>query len=135
MTPEQIVLVQTSFASIAPIASTIAALFYHRLFYLDPTLEHLFPRDLGDQRDKLIAMLQVVVNGLDQLEAIVPAVQALGRRHRTYGAVDAHYTTVGAALLWTLRQALGDYWTPEVEAAWAAAFALLATTMQAATST
>ena len=132
MTPEHIALVQTSFAAIAPIADTAAMLFYQRLFVLDPALRLLFPSDLSDQHRKLMTMLRVAVNGLDRLDTIVPAVQALGRRHVGYGVTDDHYATVGAALLWTLQQGLGDVFTPAVEAAWTAAHTLLAGTMQAA---
>lgn len=132
MTPEQIRLVQTSFADVVPISDTAAALFYGRLFALDPALRHMFRGDLHDQGRKLMAMLRVVVTGLDRIDTLVPAVRALGRRHATYGVADEHYATVGAALLWTLEQGLGSLFTPSHEAAWAAAYGLLAETMQQA---
>jgi hemoglobin-like flavoprotein len=56
-------------------------------------------------------MLAAAVKGLDRLDQLVPVVQALGRRHATYGVVDAHYDTVGVALLSTLEQGLGDAFT------------------------
>jgi len=40
-------LVQTSFAQVRPIADAAAALFYRRLFELDPTLRPLFNGDGG----------------------------------------------------------------------------------------
>ena len=132
MRPEQIELVQTSFAKVAPIAETAAALFYARLFELDPALRHMFRTDLREQGRKLMTMLRVVVNGLTRLEALVPAVEALGRRHVEYGVRDEHYAVVGAALLWTLRQGLGDDFTPETEAAWGEAYTILATVMKEA---
>lgn len=49
-----------------------------------------------------------------------------------HGVQEAHYATVDTALLWALRQGLGPQCTPAVEAAWAAAYTLLADTMQAA---
>jgi hemoglobin-like flavoprotein len=79
-----------------------------------------------------MGMLRMVVRGLDRLEQLVPAVQALGRRHAGYGVRDEHYATVGAALLWTLERGLGEAFTPATRAAWAAAYALLAATMQQA---
>lgn len=132
MTPEQIKLVQASFALVLPIADTAAALFYGRLFELDPSLKPLFRGDMSEQGRKLMTMIRVVVNGLDRLDQIVPAVQELGRRHARYGIRDEHYDTVGAALLATLHQGLGDVFTPAVAAAWAAAYTLLADTMKAA---
>ena|SRR5437867_12103718 len=132
MTPEQIALVQTSFAQVLPIADTAAALFYGRLFELDPSLKPLFKGDMQEQGRKLMTMIRVVVNGLNRIDQLVPAVQELGRRHARYGVQDAHYATVGAALLATLHQGLGDAFTPEVAAAWTTAYTLLAETMKAA---
>jgi hemoglobin-like flavoprotein len=132
MTPEQIAIVQSTFAHVLPIADTAAAIFYERLFALDPSLRPLFHGDMAEQGRKLMTMLQVVVNGLTRLEALLPAVRSLGRRHEGYGVTAAHYATVGGALLWALRQGLGETFTPEVEAAWAAAYTLLADVMQRA---
>jgi hemoglobin-like flavoprotein len=132
MTPEQVLLIQASFAKVLPIADTAAALFYGRLFELDHSLRPLFQGDMREQGRKLMTMLRVVVNGLHRLDQLVPAVQELGRRHAAYGVAGEHYDTVAAALLWTLRQGLGDDWTPNVEAAWVVAYTLLADTMKAA---
>jgi hemoglobin-like flavoprotein len=132
MTPEQILLVQRSFARVAPIAETAANLFYQRLFELDPGLRPMFRSPIDEQGRKLMTMLTVVVNGLTRLEDLVPAVQNLGRRHAGYGVRAEHYATVAAALLWTLEQGLGEGFTGEVAAAWTAAYTLLAATMQAA---
>jgi hemoglobin-like flavoprotein len=132
MTPEHITLVQRSFADVLPIADTVASLFYERLFALDPTLRSLFHGDMREQGRKLMSMLQVAVTGLRRLEVLVPVVQQLGLRHRAYGVKDAHYATVGAALLWTLQQGLGERFTPEVQEAWSSAYTLLADTMRAA---
>ncbi len=132
MNPEQIALVQTSFAQVLPIADTAAALFYGLLFELDSSLKPLFRGDMQEQGRKLMTMLRVVVNGLHRLDQLVPAVQELGRRHARYGVQDAHYDTVGTALLATLQQGLGEAFTPDVAAAWATAYTLLAETMKAA---
>ena len=131
MTPEQIALVQSSFAKVEPIAQTAADLFYNRLFELEPGYRSLFPDDISEQKQKLMAMLAVAVKGLGQIEAIVPAVMKLGERHAGYGVTRDQYPTVGSALLWTLDQGLGDDFTPDVEAAWIAAYTVLADTMVA----
>jgi nitric oxide dioxygenase len=81
MTPNQIKLVQTSFAQVAPIATTAADLFYGRLFETAPQVRSMFPEDLSEQKKKLMAMLGTVVAGLNQLDTLMPAVCALGRRH------------------------------------------------------
>jgi hemoglobin-like flavoprotein len=130
VTPAQKALVQHSFRQVVPIASQAADLFYGRLFEVDPTLRTLFKSDLREQKKKLMQMLAAVVNGLDDLEALVPIVRDLGVRHAAYGVRDEHYDTVGSVLLWTLEQGLGDAFTPDTHEAWTAAYGLLATTMK-----
>jgi hemoglobin-like flavoprotein len=130
MTPENQALVRDSFAKVVPIAPQAAALFYDRLFVLDPSLKLLFKGDMIEQGRLLMAMIGTAVDNLDKLETIVPAVQDLGRRHATYGIQTAHYDTVASALLWTLGQGLGNAFTPPVEAAWTEAYTILATVMR-----
>ncbi|MCB9497727.1 MAG: Globin domain protein, partial [Fibrobacteria bacterium] len=119
MEPTTIALVESSFEKVKPIAAQAAELFYGRLFELDPSLKHLFKGDMTEQGRKLMATLAFAVAGLRQPETILKAVQELGRRHVGYGVQDAHYDTVGQALLWTLEQGLGADFTSEVRSAWA----------------
>jgi len=135
MTPDQKLLVKSTWASVLPIADTAASLFYDRLFEVNPPTRALFKsNDLPEQRRKLMQALAVVVSGLDHLEQLVPTVEALGKRHAGYGVTEAHYASVGAALLWTLEQGLASAWTREAEAAWSAAYDLLSGIMQRAAS-
>jgi len=130
MNGEQVRLVQESFRKVVPIADAAAALFYGRLFDLDPTLESLFKGDMVEQGRKLMQMIGVAVVSLDRLEQVLPAVRALGARHARYGVRENDYATVGRALIWTLRKGLGDDFTPETEAAWAETYATLAGAMK-----
>jgi hemoglobin-like flavoprotein len=132
MTPENQTLVRDSFAKVVPIAPEAAAMFYDRLFVLDPSLKPLFKGDMTEQGRRLMAMIGTAVANLDRLETIVPAVQDLGRRHATYGVQPAHYDTVAVALLWTLGQGLGEAFTPPVKAAWTEAYRILSTVMKEA---
>ena len=132
MNPEQISLVQTTFAQVVPIADQAAALFYERLFTLDPAVKPLFTGDMAEQGQKLMSTIGLAVNGLTTPEKIIPAVQALGRKHVGYGVQNEHYDTVATALLWTLEQGLGDGFTPQVKEAWTAAYTLLAGVMKEA---
>ena len=129
MTPEQIARVQDSWTQVESISDQAAALFYDRLFTQDPALKPLFKGNMEEQGKKLMTMIGVAVKGLDRLDTIVPAVQKLGERHKDYGVKPADYTTVAQALLWTLGQGLGDAFDEDTEAAWTAAYTLLATTM------
>jgi len=130
MTPRQQTLIRTSFAQVAPIADQAAVIFYDRLFELDPSLRRLFAHtDMPSQRKNLMQTLAVVVKSIDNLAAIVPAVQALGRRHASYGVEAGYFDTAGQALLDTLAVGLGDGFTPDVHDAWATAFGILADVM------
>lgn len=130
LTEAQIALVQSSFATIAPIADDAAVLFYNRLFEIDPSLRQMFKGEMAEQRRKLMQMLSAAVKGLQRLDRLVPVVEDLGRRHAGYGVTDTHYETVGAALLWTLEKGLGRAFTPEMRDAWATVYGLLASTMK-----
>ena len=129
MTPEQVDLVQTSWEKVKPISEQAAELFYGRLFELDPSLKPLFKGDMKEQGRKLMATLNLAVTSLTNLEAILPAVKDLGRRHVKYGVPDESYATVGQALLWTLGQGLGDAFTDEHKEAWTQTYVTLSTVM------
>ena len=125
-------LVQESFRQIEPISEKAASLFYARLFETDPSLRTLFKSDMVTQGRALMGMLRVAVNGLDRLDELVPAVEALGRRHAGYGVQAAHYGTVGKVFLETLEVGLGSDFTPEVREAWIEVYTVLADTMKKA---
>jgi hemoglobin-like flavoprotein len=122
MTPDQVKAIQDSFDLVAPISEQAAALFYGRLFEIAPAVKPLFRGDMAEQGRKLMATLGVVVNGLSDLESILPAASALAKRHVAYGVKPEHYEPVGAALLWTLERGLGERWTPQLAAAWRTAY-------------
>ena len=132
MAPEQKHLIRSSFAKVAPIAPAAAAMFYDRLFTLDPELRSLFRGDLKEQGRKLMGMIATAVANLDKLDAITPAIQNLGRRHAAYGVSDADYDTVGEALLWTLEQGLGSDFDDATRNAWAHCYGILSGAMKSA---
>ncbi len=133
MTPEQVVIVQTTWRPVLLVGDTFAELFYGKLFTLDPDLRRLFKNDLKEQGRNLTAMISVAAGSLGRAERIVLALRELGRRHQAYGVQPQHYETVAAALLWALEKSLGEAFTPEVRGAWTEAYRLLAATMQDAT--
>lgn len=125
MTPDQVKAVQKSFSKVAPISEQAAELFYGRLFEIAPEVKPLFRGDMKEQGRKLMATLGAVVNGLSNLESVLPAASALAKRHVDYGVKASDYNPVGAALLWTLEKGLGADWTPSLAAAWGAAYTTL----------
>jgi hemoglobin-like flavoprotein len=125
MNSDQVALIRYSFAKVTPIAEEAAALFYGRLFEVAPEVKPLFRGDMKEQGRKLMATLAVVVNGLGDLETVLPAASALAKKHVAYGVRAEHYTPVGVALLWALERGLGDEWTSDLAAAWTNAYTML----------
>ncbi len=132
MTPEQISLIQSSWSKVVPIQETAAKLFYDKLFELDPAVKPMFKGDMVEQGRKLMMSLGMVVNGITNLDKLVPGIQEMGRRHVGYGVQAKHYDTVGAAILWTLEQGLGADFTPATKEAWTLAYTTLANVMKEA---
>jgi hemoglobin-like flavoprotein len=129
LTVRQRNLVQGSFLLLGSL-DDVTALFYTRLFQLDPSLKSMFTGDLGAQRRKLGHMLTTAVKGLDHPDRLIPVLRELGRRHVGYGVTDHQFNIVGAALLLTLEDGLGPVFTAEVAAAWTEVYAFLAETMK-----
>ncbi len=131
-TPPQIQLVRDSFRKINAPASGTGKTFYDTLFQLNPDARGLFSTDIAIQSRKLMDMLAVIVQSLDESERLRAIFQGMGERHRGYGVTEDQYDDVGAALLKTLHAALGEAFTEELEAAWANVYADLAENMIAA---
>lgn len=133
MDTTQITLIQESFAKVVPIKDAAAEIFYTDLFETAPEVKPYFAgTDMKDQGSKLMATLGVVVNGLRDLDKIVPVAQQLAVKHVDYGVKPEDYDSVGASLIRTLEKGLGDDFTPEVKGAWVEAYTTLASVMKAA---
>ncbi len=132
MPPEKIALVRSSWQLVLPIKDTAAQLFYGQLFELDPSLRGMFRGDMVEQGRKLMAMINTVVNSLDNLGPILERIEDLGRGHVAYGVTEAHYDTVGSALIWTLGKGLGEQFIPAVKDAWVEAYGTLSSAMKQA---
>lgn len=132
MESNTISLVQESFEKVKPIAPAAAKIFYTKLFELDPNLKPLFPNDeevMKSQGNKLMTMLGAAVAGLNNLDALIPVLQGLGKKHVEYKVEPSHYNTVGAALLGTLEAGLGEEFTPDVKEAWTSVYGTMSSVM------
>ena len=131
MSPEQKAVVKETRRLVTPVADAAVQVFYDRLFEIDPSTRPLFRQtNLAEQRLKIIAALNMVVQGLDHLDQLVGSIEALGRRHIRYGVSERHYESVGLALLWMLERMLGRAWTPTAAEAWSTAYGALANAMR-----
>lgn len=130
MTPDNVRLVRQTWSQVAAAGPAAATLFYEQLFAADPSLRALFRSPMDEQGARLLKMLDLAVAGLAEPQRLLPALRALGERHVQYGVHDAHYATVGQALLRTLELALGEAFTPAVRSAWTEVYGLVAKTMR-----
>ncbi len=129
ITSRQRDLVRETWQQILPLQAAASAIFYDKLFQLDPTLRALFPPDLKGQRVTLTSALDFIVGNLGDPERLIPVLRDLGRSHRRLGLGTREFDLAGEALFWALRQGLGPAFTPEVREAWATAYALVADVM------
>ena len=127
MTPDQIVLVEETLASLD--LDALAGDFYRRALAHDEALSAMFTADPAVQRVRFGAELSEIVCSIRSLDTFASTAVALGARHCEYGVRAAHYRIMGAALLSALAAALGDAWTGKVEEAWTLAYNLTAETM------
>jgi hemoglobin-like flavoprotein len=132
MTPEQMNLVRLSFARMIDIKPEAGRIFYDRLFSIAPQLRPMFKPDIEARADKFIEMLGVAIGLLKNPASLSRTLTDLAHRHRNYGVRDEHYEPVGAALMWTLEETLGDAFTPELVAAWRDLYTLVASAMKRA---
>lgn len=130
MKAQQIQLVQDSFNLLSDETERVSALFYQRLFDINPSLRSLFSQDIAVQGAKFMRTLSMLVWGLHQSDRFTTLAHEVGQHHLAYGVRADYYQPVGEALLWALQQSLGEQFTPDVEDAWQAAYDLMSETMQ-----
>lgn len=130
MNTERAAVVRDSWARLEGREERVAALFYARLFTLEPELRHLFVlTDMESLREKLTDTIALILDYLERPEALAEQVRVSARRHATYGLGVREYRLGGEALLWAIQRESGDAFTPDVQAAWAEAYTLLADLM------
>ena len=122
-------MVQRTWRAVLPVGATFAELFYGRLLAVDPSLRKHFRGDMIEQGRNLTAMLSVAAANVGKPERISVALRQLGKRHVAYGVTAKDFANFEDALLFALEHALIDVFTPEVKAAWRAAYTLLSSTM------
>lgn len=129
MTPQQKQIVKDTWSAVIPIQEQAAAMFYERLFSEHPEVKPLFKGDMQEQGEKLMNMLDQAVNSLDDIESVTKPLKEAGAAHKEYGVQEADYGKVGACLLWTLEQGLGEAYNPSVEDAWSTTYDTLSSVM------
>jgi hemoglobin-like flavoprotein len=129
LTPGQILLLRESFGVLEQQSAIAALVFYQHVFALDPSLRGLFHTSIELQGRKLMEALEYTIATFENPAEVVPMLEAMGRRHVTYGVRDEHYATMKQAMLQTLRETLGDDFNRAAEAAWSRALGFICESM------
>jgi NAD(P)H-flavin reductase/hemoglobin-like flavoprotein len=121
-----------NFARVAAHGDEVPLFFYSHLFLNHPEVRGMFPVSMAAQRDRLLSALGRIVAEAADTDRLVPFLQGLGRDHRKFGTVAAHYPAVGESLLATLAYFSGSEWTPDLAQEWTEAYTLIAQVMSEA---
>ena len=121
MNETQRLLVQEHIKTLRPVAQAMSDHFYRALFARAPELEQLFSQDANARLAKFNSMLSTFAN-LKHLDKIGAAIQALGKRHASYGVKPEFYVIGQAAFMQALREGLGDSLDEATDSAWQEAF-------------
>jgi hemoglobin-like flavoprotein len=133
MTPSQIAIVRRTWHRARPMSDRVAAVFYERLFELDPSSRVFFSGiDLRQHGRRLTDSLNAVLELLDQPEALLEVVGDVGRRHGSRGVCWRHYGMAADALFTALECCLGSAFTADARAAWSVTYWVTARAMQRA---
>ena len=123
-------LLRSSFKRITEQSQITGLIFYQKLFASEPSLKRLFHTSIELQTRKLMESLGHTVAGLEKPKKLVPVLEAMGRRHVTYGVRNDDYDLLIKALLETFKEVLGKAFTPALHQAWDEALCFVATTMK-----
>lgn len=123
--------------TIATVKATIPALlatgprltahFYDRMFAHNPELKEIFNMSNqrnGNQREALFNAICAYAGNIENLPALLPAVEKIAQKHTSFAIQPAQYQIVGTHLLATLDELLSP--GQEVLDAWGKAYGVLA---------
>ncbi|WP_067692645.1 globin domain-containing protein [Nocardia jejuensis] len=123
---------RASWRQVERIGDEATQYFYAHLFLAHPEVREMFPVRMSIQRAKFFAALGRIVSNVETLADDPEFVAQLGRDHRRFGVVAAHYPAAGGSLLATLAHFLGPRWTDELAQTWNDAYWAVAGIMTSA---
>jgi len=106
---------------------SLADVMYDRLFEIDPNARELFTGDMEETKQKMMNMLQLLTRSMNRLHDTLNTMQELGCTHMKKGVKIEHYQPFLMALMYAVRQKLGDEnFNEVVAAAWVAVLSRIA---------
>ncbi len=127
-------LLKQSFEMVKPISAPFAHHFYTELFKQYPQTRSLFPEGeegMKRQEKSLVAALAIIIGNVTTGSDLTSYLSSLGNRHVQYGAKPEHFLLVGALLIQTFKDLLGQQFTPAMQDAWNEAYSIISEAMLA----
>ncbi|PSW10469.1 NO-inducible flavohemoprotein [Photobacterium sanctipauli] len=112
---------------LAQTGPALTAHFYDRMFTHNPELKDIFNMSNqrnGDQREALFNAICAYANNIENLAALLPAVEKIAHKHTSFMITAEQYAIVGGHLLGTIDELFSP--GQEVLDAWAEAYGVLA---------
>lgn len=129
MNKQSITLLQESWQELSHNRDIVIERFYQNLFKSSPELRPLFNQDLSIPIRQFAGMLNITINGIEQIDLIKDSLSSLGAIHRKLGVTPEQMKTMEETLIQTFREELGTHFDAELERVWREAFNVLVRNM------
>ena len=129
LSPETIEIIKQITPVVAANAETITGRFYTLMFEGNPEVKVFFNQanqQSGNQPKALADAICAYFANIDNLPALTPAVELIAQKHSSLGVQAEHYPIVGKHLLAAVQDVMGEAATPEIMAAVAEVYGVLA---------
>ncbi|MED4403555.1 NO-inducible flavohemoprotein [Metabacillus fastidiosus] len=127
--PEKLEIVKATLPVVLEHGEAITTRFYERLFENHPELKNVFNlthQKTGHQPKALANAVYAAAANIEDMSAIMPALERIGQKHRSLQIKPEQYPIVGENLLGAIKEILGEAATPEIIDAWADAYTIIA---------
>jgi nitric oxide dioxygenase len=134
LSAETIAIVKATIPALAEHGTTITKAMYGRLFkneHIRALFNHANQGENGAQVHALAAAILAYAQNIENLGALMPAVERIAHKHIGYHILPEHYPFVAEALLGAIKDVLGDAATDEILTAWGEAYWFLAEILKA----
>lgn len=125
LSKEDIKLIQDSFGKLSDKYQETGDILYKHLFETSPGVTNIFKGDMSEQARTFMRMIKTVVEGLNNVHIIMPAVQSMGGRHVDYGVAPEQYSDFKKSLMYAFDKVLGKDFDDKTKDAWSRLYDVL----------
>ncbi|MFA5011712.1 MAG: globin domain-containing protein [Ignavibacteria bacterium] len=125
LSKEDIKLIQDSFGKLSDKYQETGDILYKHLFETSPEVTKIFKGDMSEQARTFMRMIKTVVEGLNNIHIIMPAIQSMGSRHVDYGVAPEQYSNFKKSLMFAFDKVLGKDFDEKTKDAWSRLYDVL----------